>query len=256
MFLNPVPLSFSRHGGMRLKPARAYAHARAMTMVPVMAAELARVAQEMPVGFVRDGEGYALVALLGLEPGRNLFVGPDGRWLAGYVPARIRQYPFVLGGSAAGPTVVCVDESSGQLSKSEGRPLFEGDGSPSALVREVSRVLQEMERDRAATSRAAGALAGLMVPWEMALESRDDARRAGGLFRVDETALNALSDEGFLALRHAGALGMAYAHLLSLGRAAVLHRLAAAQARRAESRAPASPMPGAVDESGEFVFEF
>ena len=47
-------------------------------------------------------------------PEHNLFVGPDGHWLGGYVPASLRSYPFrVLGSEGSGQLALCVDEDSG-----------------------------------------------------------------------------------------------------------------------------------------------
>ena len=47
-----------------------------------------------------------------------------------------------------------------------------------------------------------------------------------GAWRVDEGRLRALDDAAFLALRQDGALGIAYAQMLSMNRVEVLARLA------------------------------
>lgn len=53
----------------------------------------------------------------------------------------------------------------------------------------------------------------------------------GGLFRIDEDALNALDTEAFLQLRKMGALPLIYCQLLSIQNLQRLGPLAEAQAR-------------------------
>jgi hypothetical protein len=55
------------------------------------------------------------VAVQGLAPGQNLFVAPDGRWLAAYTPAAYRGYPFQLAHAENGQQVLCFDEESGLI---------------------------------------------------------------------------------------------------------------------------------------------
>jgi hypothetical protein len=50
-----------------------------------------------------------------------------------------------------------------------------------------------------------------------------------GFFRVDETAINSLSDEAFLKLRRAGGLALAYLQLLSMNQMVAFDHLNAVQ---------------------------
>jgi hypothetical protein len=89
-------VSREHHGGKKWLRFKGYAFAAAEALVPIVGAELARAALSMPLALSEQSEGYTLVALLSPIPGRNMFVGPDGRWLLGYVPAWYRSYPFRL----------------------------------------------------------------------------------------------------------------------------------------------------------------
>ena len=73
-----------------------YNHALTDSVVPLTATELPKAVMTLPVGFIEQGGAFVLVAVLGLQPGKNLFVGPQGRWVGNYIPAAFRSYPFRL----------------------------------------------------------------------------------------------------------------------------------------------------------------
>lgn len=215
---------------------RGYLFASSIHMVPVVAAELSRLVTELPLAFTElDGEAR-LVAVLSLQPRMNPFVAPDGRWLGGYVPAALRGYPFRLA-QVQGRTdsVLCVDEESGLLADAgDGEPFFDADGKPAEAVGQILEFLAKTQRNAAVTQQAVDALkvADVLEPWPLTLKL-EDARsvRVEGLLRVDEAALNALPDDDWLVLRRAGALPVAYAHLLSMGRIAAIQNAVGMQER-------------------------
>ena len=53
----------------------------------------------------------------------------------------------------------------------------------------------------------------------------DGEKPVTGLHRIDEVALNGLSDDQFLQVRKASALPIAYAQLISMGQTTALERL-------------------------------
>lgn len=225
-----VALAKDRHGGLRFRPLSSYAFARDLSLVPVCLAELSRVVADYPLVFVRRPDNaYGVCALLGLEPGRNLFVDPsDGRWLADYVPAAVRAYPFRLApGQTPNQWFVCVDEDSGALdSGPEGTPLFDASGEMSPFVRSVAAFLHQLAADEQRTAQACARLqaAGLIVGWPVTVKSPEGERTITDLFQVDEAALQALDAQAVVSLHQAGALALAYAqrfsawHLLALGK--------------------------------------
>ena len=82
-----VPLSKSAHLNAGVL-STGYTHARQQAVVPIVAQELPQVIPTLVVAFVaaQSGRGYDLVALQSLQPGVNLYVNGDGRWLGGYCP--------------------------------------------------------------------------------------------------------------------------------------------------------------------------
>ena len=225
MAQKPTPVSFERHGTLRFPFPPSYGFARETIFVPLTGNETQRAAVDMPIAFVEEDGHFALVAVLGFEPGQNLFISSDGRWLSDYIPARLRQHPFSLRAlnGEENKLVVCVTDDA-SLSETEGEPLFERGGGQSLLFQRISAFLMEMRRDEEATRFALAALAEykLIAPWPAEVEGSAGTHRINGLFRIDAAALDTLPDPGFQALRRANALPIAYAQMLSAGRLTVL----------------------------------
>jgi len=239
MFTALVPLSLQRHAGRGWRRFTGYAFAAGTPLVPLVGAELAKALHAFPIAFQQQAKGFTPVAVLGLDPDRNLFVTEDGRWLGGYVPARLRGYPFVQAQSGDGRAVLCVDEDSGLLTDATaGEPVFADDGTLSAPMQAIAGFLTEVERSRLHTAAATAKLAesGLIVPWSLEVALVGTRRRVTGLYTVDEAALNGLSDAAFVALRRDGALRLAYAQLFSQAHISLLEQLADAHAKGDEQR--------------------
>ena len=219
--------TWRRHAG--------YAFAAGETLIPLVVAELAQAVPAMPLGFVQSGEGFQLMAVTALQPGANLFVAPDGRWLGAYVPAALRGYPFrLVKPQDRAEGVLCIDEASGLVVEAgQGEAFLDEDGRPSKAVKDVLELLSQVERSRMATQTAVDALAAasLVQPWPLGIKQGEQNVPVTGLYRIDEAALNALENEAFLTLRRSGALPVAYAQLLSMNQLAVLQQLTQIQAK-------------------------
>ncbi len=252
-------ISRERHADKVWKRFVSYDFARPSSLAPLVAAEIPKAAMSMPLAFIRQGEDHVPVALMGLEPGKNLLVAPDGRWLGRYVPSALRGYPFSLARTEGETLVLCIDEDSGLVSDgAEGEPFFDTEGQPAAGLSQVMDFLQQIERNRGATAIACAALAeqGLIRPWPITLKGETGERQIEGVLQIDEAALNQLSDDAFLNLRRAGALPLAYCQLLSMQHLAMLGELASAHARPPQPQ-PARPFSGfALPEDGLLQFDW
>jgi hypothetical protein len=231
---NIVAVSRDRHAGKAWRRPGGYDFASQLAVIPLVGAELAKAALEMPIGFVPAAGGYAPVAVMSPIAGRNFFIGPQGQWLGGYLPAALRAYPFALHRvEGSEEAVLCIDEDSGLVVDRDGtaEAFFDGAGNPSPATKAIFDFLLEIERNRAVTNRAVASLsdAGLIQPWPLSLKVADQITPLNGLFRIDEAGLNALDDVGFLKLRKLGALPLAYMHFLSLGQLTAFDRLNRAQ---------------------------
>ena len=131
-----VTLDRQAHAGLGLVPATDHLWTSALTAAAIGLVEFSRAALDYPLAFVRRGERYDAVAVLGLRAGENLFVDASGHWRPGaYVPAGIRLHPLCLaeiatGDSDAAPrTLVAVqaDRLGKQLAVGGSAPQRAGD---------------------------------------------------------------------------------------------------------------------------------
>jgi hypothetical protein len=227
------PLSLERHKGMGWQRFSQYGFARGATVVSLAAAEVVKAALSLPLGFVRQGDGWHLVAVLGLPPSPNLFVGPDGRWLGSYIPASLRSHPFRIVQAEGGNAMLGIDEASGLLVTSGGEAFFDAENQPSEAVRGIWSFLLEVAKGEAQLAGACNKLdgAGLLEPWPITFKKGEGLQKVDGLYRVSEPKLGALGPEAFLDLRSAGILPLAYAQMFSTGHLERLVEGAEAHAR-------------------------
>lgn len=232
-----VPISRDSHAGKAWLRYTSCRFAAKRALIPLVAAELANAALAMPLAFVEGRGTLHVVAVTSLDPEGNQFVGADGRWLGGYIPAALRGYPFMLLRPEGAPRpVLYVDEDSGLVVDAGvpgAEPFFDGGGMPAPALQLVIDFLGQLEANRAATKQSLAAIAeaGVLTPWSLQVDTPTGSRSVTGLQRVDEARLNALDDHTFLGLRAAGGLAVAYAQLLSMGQLGVFETLTRLQAQ-------------------------
>lgn len=219
---NIVPVK--RHAGKAWQRPTGFAFAANLAVAPLGGWEFSHAIATMPIGFMERSPGsYLPVALMALSMGSNVFVGPGGQWMGGYVPAVLRTYPFSLvhvGGNGQGE--LGIDEDSGVIvgdSGGEGvEKLFEADGTLAPTLKAIMEMLHLIESDQAKTDAAVSALAeaGLIKPWPVKVQVGNQELSVDGLHCIDEAALNAIDDATFLKLRKVSSLVIAYAQLLSM----------------------------------------
>lgn len=227
-------ITADRHASKRWQRYSSYAFAAHEAMTPLVASELTKAVLHLPIGFVEQGEGFVPVAIFGFEAGKNLYVAPDGRWLAKYAPAALRSYPFRLLQAEDGKQVLCIDESSGQITDGpEGERFFDEEGKPSQALLDILGLLEQIEGSRKQTVAACASLKkhNLIQPWPITVKNENGDQQISGLFRVDESALNHLSAEALHEISQAGALPIAYCQMLSMQHLSYLGELAVAHAQ-------------------------
>jgi hypothetical protein len=222
-----VPVSREKHHGKRLRPLTSFAFAAGSSAAEVTVDEIAQAAAAFPLFFTRQPEGLQLTALLGLVPGKSLFVDAAGAWSGSHIPASLRGYPFQLAMApgSSGPTLL-IDEDASLLSDSEGEPLFgTEEGEPNGPLAQVLGALTRLSLDLVRTRALVAQLheSGVLKPVSA---SSDEA--ATNLLTFDPAALAALPDEKLLALGRSGALAVAYGQLISQGQLAHLQARARA----------------------------
>lgn len=228
MFKQLAPLKFSDHADLRFLRTRDYFFAREELVAPIVIDEIADIAREYPIIFPT---GSALpVALLGVQRESNAYVSLNGAWRATYIPAHIRHYPLAITRIPAAQAdgadeaerdmrfAVLIDVDSPMISKLEGDPVFEDDGTLSPIAQQKMQILNTLHMRVGVTQRLVQAInaAGLLVERTIRIEVEGEQdRQVTGLRVIDEAALNKLDDVAFNTLRASGALPLVYAALLS-----------------------------------------
>lgn len=229
LFKQPRALDSAAHRDLRYDPSQPYHFAAQQLFAPIVSGEADMVAREYAIVF-SDQSASLPLALLGRARGSNTYVRQSGHWLARYVPAHFRRYPFVMAESTAPGAeeadaasaiehIVVIDADAPHLSPDRGERLFTDDGQPSAVLQNVQRVLMAMERDSQHTLELVAQLeaAELLVERQLVVASKQ-GQPVGlqGLRVVDVERLNALDPQTLANLQRSGALDLVGAHRVSL----------------------------------------
>lgn len=255
-------LSRSQHAHYGWLPRTGFAFTREWRTLPVLLAELPQLMDDYVLAFTRDAQGVTPVALLDIGLDANLYLHPDGRWLARYVPAELRALPFALRATQGGQHVLSIADD--HLSEAdEARPLFDDQGQLCEEPQRAGEFLQQREAQRGLTQRACKQLdeLGLIAPWPLQVRLDPDVESVEleGLYRIDEQALNALDAKPLAELRDSAALRLAYLQPVSslqlrrlVDRGSYLARLDSARGEET----PHDSLDSLFEEGDDFTFDF
>ncbi|RYE52735.1 MAG: multidrug transporter [Sphingobacteriales bacterium] len=197
-----------------------------LNSIPVLATEIAFAAAEFPIIFSATGkEGeYLPLAVMGLKDGQNLLLNEKNILTTRYVPAFIRRYPFVLGGSQDSDMMaLCLDEDSQCVIQdgSKGARLFQDDGTQSDFLKDIVEFLKDYQYRAELTRSFTKKLheLDLLEPMSanISFKSKEDVKlNLGGFFVVKREKLKAISDAEVLDLFKKDGMELIYAHIQSL----------------------------------------
>lgn len=216
------------------------------TAVLIAGVEFAEASREYPIVFIRGQDKQMRpVALLGVRNGENLYVDEQGKWDAGYIPAFVRRYPFVMAeGGASGELMVCIDESCPALHAGHGEPLINAEGKLAPLMNEVVQFLQNFQREFARTELIVRQLdeLGLFIEQGARFDtSSGESFQLNDFYLIDEAKFLQIADDKLPRLFRSGAFGLAYLHLASLGNMRkLLDRVTARAAIKAQAESSAN----------------
>lgn len=220
----PEPLSAEQHAKLGVNFVQSpFGFVAKTHIVPLTVTEFAPSALSYPIIFT--GEAKQPVAVMGLRPGENFFVGEDGVFKAdAYIPAFVRRYPFVFANDEVNKRLVlCIDRSASFVVEGGETPLFQ-DGQPSEYTKNSMEFCNNFEQERQRTESFVKLLTDLDLfeIKEAAFTPRNadgsaaPAQKIAEYFAISEEKLKALPAEKLAELRDNGALGQIYAHLVSL----------------------------------------
>lgn len=211
------------HGQLRLdRQNLRYDFVRASVSASIGTAELASACTEFPCVMARTAQGrWSLLAITGLEAGKNLFVGPNGEWQGTHLPSTLATWPFRLVAQNDEPGRFLVAVHTPALSADRGDPLFDESGAESAWLSEQLRNLSAVDASLNETSRQIEVLeqAGLLQERSFQAVLADGRElELNGFWAVDEAKMSQLDAATVHTLHTTGALVLATLHLLSLRR--------------------------------------
>lgn len=224
----PRPLHREAHRTLRLvSGAPDWRFARAVNSVPMVLAEFGHAGLDYPLVFAGTPGQEQPAVLLGLHSGDNLFVDDTGHWAQdAYVPAFLRRYPFVLAEVDGGEDfTVCVDEAYAGFDTTRGDPLFNEDGSATALLGHAVTFLSDFQAGLRATQAFTARLRelDLLEPRTLHVQpAQGNATSLDGFQVVSAGRLAAIKGKALAALHTSGDLAAIHAHLHSLNNVARL----------------------------------
>lgn len=217
-YQNPVVLDRELHKGLRLQANASAQFAAKNQAVPLLAAEFPEACLEYPIVFTKgqDGQWLAL-ALTGLQAGVNAFVDAKGQWTARFVPASVRRYPFILSEGNNKQLSLAADLAAPQLGK-VGEPLFDSQGEPTELAKNVLQLLADFQAQAQRTSAMAQQLeqAGLLTQQNLQVRLGERNAVVEGVWIVDEAKLRELPNDKIVAWFKGGELAAVHAQMFSL----------------------------------------
>ncbi len=217
-----VPLNKNRHGDLYIKPISNYKHTKETNSIYIAAVEFIKAAKEYTIVFGRSADNSVFpVVLLGLKNDQNLYLGKKGEWLADYIPAYIRRYPFILATSAGSDEsfAVCIDENySGFNKNKKGQRLFNNKGEESDMLKQSVEFLKGYQTHIQLTTLFCKKIqeSGLLEPMQASIQKSGRKRVLGGFMCVNRNHLKSLAPEKLSELMKTDHLELIFAHLSSL----------------------------------------
>ncbi len=228
----PVPVTASAHGSMKIRATNDFGFARETNAVPVTLPEFVLASRHYPIVFV--GEELVPTVALGLRPDQNLFVQEDGSWERfAYIPAYVRRYPFILLGREGDERLQLGIDNQASSNGEGARELFEGE-KETQVVTDALDMCQQFHGAYRGTAEFSEMLkeSGLVEERNLEISMPDGNKMDVGAFAsINEEKLREASDEQFLDWRKKGFLAAMYFHVASLNNwEQIIGRLPEAQA--------------------------
>ena len=230
---NHVLLDNVAHKDLRIITTRSAQYGDNIASVSIFPSEFRRVQAEYPIVFREEASAghFEPVAMLGLEPGENLFL-EDDEWHARYIPLILQREPFLIGfqqhtegGVPVKEAVIHIDLDSPRISKSEGEAIFLEHGGISPHLEHVSAVLKAINEGYTYAKGFSDALVQyeLLEPFTLEVELNNAGKfKLLGFHTINEEKLEALDGDALAGLHSNGYLEHIYMTLASIANFSVL----------------------------------
>lgn len=216
-----VPLSKERHADWSVETGGDYSFARHVNAVPLLATEIPAAAAEYAIVFTGTSETVMPAALLGIRNDENVYLTQNGGWLAKYIPAFVRRYPFVFSSSGNGSTfTLCLDEEfSGCNQDGRGQRLFDAETQATPYLEQMLTFTKNFQAQYEPTASFCKKLTDLKLldPMKAQIKSKDGVEMSlGGFMAVNRDRLKALPGDTLSELAKTNELELIYLQLASM----------------------------------------
>ncbi|MCW8125917.1 SapC family protein [Microbulbifer halophilus] len=223
---NAVLLNNVEHGDLRVNAERHAALGDDAWFALTFPLEFRALQGQYPIFFQKDASSGSFfpLALLGFQPGENLYLREDG-WAASYVPLTIRREPFLIGrqdfvedGVQKSRRVIHIDIDNPRVNRERGEPLFLEYGGNSPYLDSVADMLDAIHRGIEQSEKFVRALQvnGLLEPFTLDVTlDNGEANQLKGFYTIDEERLRGMSAEDLDELHRAGFLEAIYMAMAS-----------------------------------------
>jgi len=203
-------LNADAHGHLRMRSSSA----ACPHFVQIVVNEFGAAAASCPILFTKEattGQFYA-GALFGFKPGESFL--PETLERGGFNPLNLQRDGFFISGED-----IAIDLDSPRFSDTEGEPLFDPARQPSASLRQIQRVLGQLQAGTDMTQAFIRELTGLKLiePIDVQLNFTGGERiTLEGLYTVSLDRIRELDDTSAVRLLRSGYLHLAYTMNVSL----------------------------------------
>lgn len=223
-------LNLADHAGLRVHVEPGARFGDGVMACLAVPSEFRRLACDYPILFRFDQENrrFGALALMGFEPGENLFLDGDS-WHAANKPMALAVQPFLIGRAREvdARAQVHIDLDHPRVSRNgEGMRVFDDSGQPTPYLEQAIAMLEELDEGHRASEGFFAALDryDLLEPFALDI-ALDEGRehRLVGYHLIDEGKLRGLEPAAVGELHAAGhllPLFMALASLSNLGKLA------------------------------------
>lgn len=216
-----VQLNNIDHRDLRVATERGAAWGDDVMSALTFPAEFRNLQACYPIVFQKAADGsFQPVALLGFQPGQNLFLDACG-WDALYLPLAIERQPFLIGLSVEGEPMMHIDLDHPRVGKTHGEPLFRTHGGTTEFLDRMASMLQALHEGLQAVPGFVDALLRheLLESFVLDITLDDGAQhRLAGFYTINEERLSRLDGEALAALHGEGNLEAIYMAIASLSR--------------------------------------
>ncbi|MBD3316153.1 MAG: multidrug transporter, partial [Chitinivibrionales bacterium] len=215
------PISKTKHRDWSVKTGDNYGFARSINSVPITAVEFPNAAREYSIVFTGKDDSLIPVVILGVRENENLYITPEDKIAAKYIPAFLRRYPFVFSSNDNGDNfTLCIDESfSGCNQEGRGERLFDAQGEQTLYLKNVLDFLKEYQTRFSRTKAFCTKLneLGLLEPMNAQIRPVEGGNiTLTGFMAVNRAKLKELPADQLQGLVKTDELELIYLHLQSL----------------------------------------